>query len=210
VASPGQLEERLTSWRRAGRIQAFDWIVPLMPSPLAQVIWISPPFTNHTNGSVGNHADASAPSESPASGFSSATLENLETRLPAGLPIVASIDLDSFAGLSAVEREESFEAVWHTIIHLPGLAAISFAVSRPWLTDDVEASALVRQPVIAYCASECFGGSEKAGAPSSFRVSGFRSIRPAQDEKRFRFAMAILRVRYSLLFLFVGGQVFHS
>ena len=30
------------SWRESGKIQCYNWIEPLMPCPLAQVIWVPP------------------------------------------------------------------------------------------------------------------------------------------------------------------------
>src|SRR5205814_383365 len=52
VVTPAQLENRLVSWRRAGRVQAFDWIAPLMPRPVAQVIWVPPTKPSLTNRGV--------------------------------------------------------------------------------------------------------------------------------------------------------------
>src|SRR5262249_14178624 len=40
VSSAGDREALLDRWRDAGGVQCFNWIEPLMPAPIAKVIWV--------------------------------------------------------------------------------------------------------------------------------------------------------------------------
>src|SRR5881392_622839 len=40
VASPQDRQALLDRWRRTGAVQCFNWIEPLMPAPIARVIWV--------------------------------------------------------------------------------------------------------------------------------------------------------------------------
>lgn len=129
VATPEDRSQRIRAWRRAGTVQAFDWISPLVPAPIAQVLWVRP-------------QGGPPPDELPPE-FHVTPLDELEARLPSDLPVAVSIDLDAFTGLAPEAQEASFRAVWERVLRLPRLAAVSFAISRPWLRDDPEASRLV-------------------------------------------------------------------
>ena len=134
VGTPDERDRRIRSWRRSGSVQAFDWIAPLMPSPIARVVWVRP---ERTGG-----APAAKPGDLPP-GFTIADGSDIAARLPAGWPVVASIDLDSFTGLPPADQEARFGECWARVVGLPRLAAVSLAISRPWLADDAEASRLV-------------------------------------------------------------------
>src|SRR6266513_3956303 len=41
VASPQERQALLDRWRHTGGVQCFNWIEPLMPAPIAKVIWVS-------------------------------------------------------------------------------------------------------------------------------------------------------------------------
>ncbi len=131
VASPAEREAKVGAWRRDGTLQSFDWIVPLMPAPLARVLWVP----------LGR--DPSAPTEALPSGFARVRLDQLPAALPADLPVVASIDLDAFTGLAATDQAARFGNVWSAVTRLPRLAVISVAISRPWLEGDEETSRLL-------------------------------------------------------------------
>jgi poly-gamma-glutamate synthesis protein (capsule biosynthesis protein) len=130
VATAGERVRRVEGWRREGRIQSFDWLAPLMPAPLAKVVW------------VGSSPGAPAGGALPA-GFERSPPEEIERHLPAGLPVLVSIDLDAFAGVASAQQAERFGVLWDRLARLPRLAGISFALSRPWLADDAEASRLL-------------------------------------------------------------------
>src|SRR5437773_4979467 len=40
VASPQDRQALLDRWRSVGTVQCFNWIEPLMPAPIARVIWV--------------------------------------------------------------------------------------------------------------------------------------------------------------------------
>jgi hypothetical protein len=40
VASPEERRELLERWRQVGAIQCFNWIEPLMPEPITNLIWV--------------------------------------------------------------------------------------------------------------------------------------------------------------------------
>src|SRR6266498_1449250 len=40
VASPNDRRTLLDRWRHTGAVQCFNWIEPLMPAPIAGVIWV--------------------------------------------------------------------------------------------------------------------------------------------------------------------------
>jgi hypothetical protein len=128
VGTPEERDQRLGGWRREGRVQAFDWISPLVPRPISQVLWVRP-----KDGPVPRLPGA----------FTPATLEQLGALVPPDLPVVVSIDLDAFSGLAPDVQRERFRSVWSSILRLPRLAVVTFAISRPWLVDDAEASRLV-------------------------------------------------------------------
>lgn len=135
VVTPEERADRIRAWRRSGDIQAFDWIQGLLPLPVARVVWVRLAGI----GEAGYDA-VGAPLRP---GFELATLGDMGTVVGQVLPVAASIDLDSFAGLRAEEQAARFQAAWDAVLRLPRLAALSFAISRPWLTSDEEASALV-------------------------------------------------------------------
>lgn len=129
VASPSEREQRVRTWRREGEIQAFDWISPLLPRPIAQVIWV-------------RLQGGSPPGDLPPE-FSVVDLADLEARLPPDLPVAVTIDLDAFSGVPPEGQTTRFREVWTHLMGLHRLCALSFAVSRPWLADDAEASRLI-------------------------------------------------------------------
>ncbi len=151
VASAAERGRLLESWRRSGKIQAYNWIEPLMPRPFAEVFWWQP-AADAPGGAV-RHArhliDADlafdprrdgelAPRFHPLDG--GATLD-----LPGSQPVVASIDLDAFAGMPAGEAGRALAEIWGQIITLPDLRAVTFSISRPWLADAAQAHALLEE-----------------------------------------------------------------
>src|SRR5205814_1037199 len=61
---------------------------------------------------------------------------NLDKHINPNQPLVVTIDLDYFAGLSATEQEIAFARIWNFVIERPNLRAITFAISRPYLKDE--------------------------------------------------------------------------
>lgn len=147
------------AWRKAGRVQAFNWIEPLMPRPLDQVIWLAAPEMDAA-ARLAATAEAAAQLDGRleveprsagtlANRWETVDLAGFTAWKPAGRPVILAIDLDFFAGMKAEDRERHFEAVWERAMEWPGLEGVAFAVSRPWLRDDDEADALVSLAVDA-------------------------------------------------------------
>lgn len=150
---------KVEAWRKDGRVQAFNWIEPLMPRPLEQVLWLAAPELGEA-GRLAATAEAVAQLDGrlevePRSAGTFATrwetvdLTGFTAWKPAGRPVILAIDLDFFAGMKAEDRERNFETIWERAMDWPGLEGVAFAVSRPWLSDDDEADALVSLAVDA-------------------------------------------------------------
>jgi hypothetical protein len=147
------------AWRKDGRVQAFNWIEPLMPRPLDRVLWLAAPELGEADR-LSATAEAVAQLDGrlevePRSAGSIATrwetcdLAGFAAWQAGGRPVILAIDLDFFAGMKAEDRERHFGAIWKRAMDWPGLEGVAFAVSRPWLADDGEADALVSLAVDA-------------------------------------------------------------
>jgi poly-gamma-glutamate synthesis protein (capsule biosynthesis protein) len=155
VPSLAAREARVEGWRAGGRLQAFNWIEPLMPRPLDQVVWVPKPDLTE---SVAEEMTAVAVAAldgrleveprgagSFAGRWRTMSARDLEGWEPGGLrQVVLSVDLDFFAGMDAAEQGDAMERIWRRAMDWPGLLGVCFAVSRPWLEDDEEADRLVR------------------------------------------------------------------
>jgi len=143
----------LCDLRKTGRIQAYNWIEPLMPRPIGQVIWVagnrltSEERQRH-QAKAAAQLDARLEFEARSAGpFGSRwtvadASQLVELRLDAQ-PVIVSIDLDFFSGMEPEQAARSFDRLWHWALSEPGLAGISFAISRPWLRSDEEANRLL-------------------------------------------------------------------
>lgn len=145
--------ERVEEWRRNGRIQAYNWIEPLMPRPIDRVLWLRPSsptpdeLTGPTEEAV-EALDGRLEVEPRSAGsfegrWTTVDLSVFQTWKPGGERIILSIDLDYFAGMEPGVRIREFEAVWQHAMSWSGLEGVAFCVSRPWLKNDAEADALV-------------------------------------------------------------------
>ena len=154
VGSVEQRKERCEAWRRAGKIQAYNWIEPLMPRPFDQVIWLA---REHLTGEESNTleqeatdaVDARLEFEKRSAGAMArrwhvVAADHLKELKLSTRPLVASIDLDYFMEMKSPEREQRFAKIWQWLIGQPNLCALSFCLSRPWLQDESEAQALLR------------------------------------------------------------------
>jgi hypothetical protein len=154
VTSRAERRERLERWRKNGTMQCFSWIEPLMPSPIAEVIWVprdalSAAENNSLGTEAGNLLDGHLEAAPRAEGqlrarFRVMGLEQLRNEFVEGKPLVATIDLDYFAGMPPAESAAAFERVWSFIAQRRNLRAITIAISRPYLASDEEADALVQ------------------------------------------------------------------
>jgi hypothetical protein len=75
--------------------------------------------------------------------------DQLRASLKEDGPVVITIDLDYFAGVPASAQAREFERVWKFVSECRNLRAVTFAISRPYLSDDAQADALVRLALAA-------------------------------------------------------------
>jgi len=154
VASKEDRQTLLDRWRREGAIQCFNWIEPLMPAPIAKVIWVpsakivAKEFQARRHEAtklLDGHLEA-APRKSGTfrERYVVSNLENLQTQLNDNQPIIATIDLDYFSGMPAAEQAAAFQRVWNFVIEQRKLRAITFAISRPYLDSEDEAHRLLK------------------------------------------------------------------
>lgn len=153
VPSEKERVVRVENWRMSGRLQAFNWIEPLMPRPLDQVFWLAAESLDTKQRAAKTveaveSLDGRLEVEPRSAGsfarrWETGDLNGFREWQPGARKIILAIDLDFFAGMKRAQREASFEVIWERAMDWPGLAGVAFAVSRPWLTDDAEADALV-------------------------------------------------------------------
>jgi hypothetical protein len=150
--------EVFSEWRESGRIQCFNWIEPLMPAPIAEVIWI-PAATLSEQERASLESDAreyldgyeeALPREAgPLAGrYRVMSWENftaLARTWPESKQVAASIDLDYFAK----EPEEDLEGIMDVLMHLRALRCLSFAISSPYLKDAAQAERLTTRALDA-------------------------------------------------------------
>ena len=154
VASLEVRQRLLDRWRSEGAVQCFNWIEPLMPAPIAKVIWVpaeklSPDEvrerTQEATSLLDGHLEA-APRKSGSfrESYVVSDFENLEKHIDPSQRLIVTIDLDYFAGLPAAEQETAFARIWNFVLERPKLRAITFAISRPYLTSGDEAQRLLK------------------------------------------------------------------
>ena len=72
-------------------------------------------------------------------------MDQLRAQLKVNRPVVVTIDLDYFGGMDAATRAAAFERIWNFVAQRRNLRAVTFAISRPYLTSDNEADALLER-----------------------------------------------------------------
>ena len=159
VASSRDRQALLAHWRSNGTVQCFNWIEPLMPAPIARVIWV--PAGEFSTSEVdkrkqeatalldGHLEAAPRKSGSLRESYVVSDFHNLDKHINPNQPLVVTIDLDYFAGLSATEQEIAFARIRNFVIERPNLRAITFAISRPYLKDEDEAYRLLELTLTA-------------------------------------------------------------
>jgi hypothetical protein len=159
VASLEERRQLLERWRETGVIQCFNWIEPLMPGPISKMIWVPGRDVAKTKARTLQHEAVdffdghleAAPRGSGSfrercrvMGF-----DQLRASLKEDGPVVVTIDLDYFAGVPESEQSREFERVWKFVSECRNLRAVTFAISRPYLSSDTQADALVRLALAA-------------------------------------------------------------
>jgi poly-gamma-glutamate capsule biosynthesis protein CapA/YwtB (metallophosphatase superfamily) len=154
VASPQERQALLDRWRRTGGVQCFNWIEPLMPAPIAKVIWVPAEKLSvsevdrraqEATALLDGHLEA-APRRSGSlhQSYVVSDFNGLENQLNPNQPLIVTIDLDYFAGFSPAEQAKAFARIWNFVIEQRNLRAITFAISRPYLKDEDEAQRLLK------------------------------------------------------------------
>jgi hypothetical protein len=154
VASKETRQTLLEQWRSKGAVQCFNWIEPLMPAPIAKVIWVpaeklsAPEIRQRTKEATAlldGHLEA-APRRAGSfrESYVVSDFENLEKHLAPSEPLIVTIDLDYFAGLAAAEQASAFARIWSFVTERPNLRAITLAISRPYLKSEDDAHRLLK------------------------------------------------------------------
>ncbi len=154
VASPQDRQALLDRWRSVGTVQCFNWIEPLMPAPIARVIWVpgnrlsAPEISRRSQEATAlldGHLEA-APRKSGSfrESYVVSDFDSLNKHLNPNQPLVVTIDLDYFAGLATNEQEIAFARIWNFVIERRNLRAITFAISRPYLKNEDESYRLLK------------------------------------------------------------------
>jgi cell wall-associated NlpC family hydrolase len=154
VASVEDRQTLLDRWRSHGTVQCFNWIEPLMPTPIEKVIWVpaeklSPSQVREhrqkATALLDGHLEA-APRKSGSfrDAYVVSDFENLEKEIDRTQRLIVTIDLDYFAGLASAEQEQAFARIWNFVIERPNLCAITFAISRPYLKSEDDADRLLK------------------------------------------------------------------
>lgn len=153
VASVEERARRVEDWRAAGRLQAFNWIEPLMPRPVGSVVWVAGVGLDDREAGdrqamAGRQCDGRLEVEPRSSGpladrWRVVDLAGLVRNPPQDQRVIWSLDLDFFAGMEPELAAARLEDLWAEAMGWPGLEGVCVAVSRPWLNDDAEADRLV-------------------------------------------------------------------
>ncbi|MBV9875641.1 MAG: CapA family protein [Verrucomicrobia bacterium] len=185
-------EALFQGWRESGKIQCYNWIEPLMPRPLAQVIWV-PPYTlqpaqifhleNECRLFLDGHEEVCPRLEKNLShSYSVTDLNRLKVQLSAldrpEQPIVVSIDLDFFANTQDTDLEQRFKEIFLLVLTIKNLAAVTFSISTPYLRDARQADQLLALAVEYSCrvanADIEFEPFAKTGVDTSNRANQLR------------------------------------
>lgn len=147
--------EMLAQWRKQGRIQCYDWIEPLMPAPIAEVVWIPAGKLSEAERValeadareyLDAHEEAHSRGEGPlASRYRVCSLEDFEKEAkgwPGAKRVAASVDLDFFAKMPDGDLGPQLERVMDMLLRMRALCSLSFAISSPYLRDAAQAERL--------------------------------------------------------------------
>ena len=151
----GSLEERrelLERWREKGAIQCYNWIEPLMPSPISKVLWVR--RNNASEREALEQLDGHLEAAPRASGsfrdrYRVVSFDRLRAELKEARPVIVTIDLDYFADVPSNRLAAEFERVWKFVVECRNLRAVTIAISRPYLKSGEQADDLLRLALAA-------------------------------------------------------------
>ncbi len=145
VASQEERQTLLDRWRLTGNVQCFNWVEPLMPAPIAKVIWV--PAEKLSLSEIAHRAHEAAAlldghleaaprrSGSLHQSYVVSDFNGPENQLNPNEPLIVTIDLDYFAGFSVAEQQRAFARIWNFVIQRRNLRAVTVAISRAYLKD---------------------------------------------------------------------------
>ncbi|WP_211325401.1 CapA family protein [Roseimicrobium gellanilyticum] len=156
VASVEERAARLEKWRETGVIQAYNWMEPLMPSPIAEVVWVPmrkldeaqrAKLEQEAREFLDGHEEA-LPRDAGAFAqrlrvMDFETWQKESAAWPSDKRIVASIDLDYFAASTDENLASEVAEVAAAVARLRGLEALCWALSTPWLKSQAQTDALM-------------------------------------------------------------------
>jgi hypothetical protein len=139
AATSGDLDGLVRKWRSHGVIQCFDWVEPLIPHPFTKVWWVTPALRAQDRREVREQINAHEMTAAREEGDLSSRyrITDLNHLMKISGPVVVSIDLDYFATGGSLDR------VLDRVLGLPGLQAITIAISRPYLASEYQAQRLL-------------------------------------------------------------------
>jgi poly-gamma-glutamate capsule biosynthesis protein CapA/YwtB (metallophosphatase superfamily) len=159
VVSVEERRELLERWREAGVVQCFNWIEPLMPAPISSLIWVRGEKLRKGDARTlgkesAKYLDGQLEAAPRAAGAFAERcrvlgFDDLRANIKDGMPVVITIDLDYFAEVPASMQAAAFERVWKFVAGCRNLRAVTFAISRPYLSSDDQADTLVRLALAA-------------------------------------------------------------
>jgi poly-gamma-glutamate capsule biosynthesis protein CapA/YwtB (metallophosphatase superfamily) len=159
VSSEEERHAAVDALRTKAVVECFNWIEPLMPRPFSRVIWIpAHPLAGKeaaarlagAREALDAHTEVAPRVTGPVAPlYEVCELPQLDARKLGDLPIVASIDLDFFTGMSPRTRTLQFSRILDFVLAQPRLRTLTFAISRPYLRDDAEAQALLEMALTA-------------------------------------------------------------
>jgi hypothetical protein len=190
VASVEARRELLEHWREKGAIQCFNWIEPLMPTPISRVIWvraarIAKGEARRLREKAVSQFDGHLEAAPRATGSFRERcrvvgLDRLRATWKEEQPVVITIDLDYFAAVPASQRAPEFERVWKFVTECRNLRAVTIAISRPYLKSAEQANDLLR---LALKASLSLPTAKVQFEPFA-TVANDRSLRAREFHKR--------------------------
>ncbi len=205
----GSLEERrqlLERWREIGAIQCYNWIEPLMPAPISEVLWVHRGRRRGEEREAREQLDGHLEAAPRATGsfrqrYRAVEFDRLRAQLKETRPVMVTIDLDYFADVPANRRAVEFERVWKFVAECRNLRAVTIAVSRPYLKSDEQADDLVRLAIAASLslptAAIQFEPFATVGNDRSLRAREF--VKRKEEIPAFKLANASERLRALLL-----------
>jgi len=149
--SDDSYDNLLQTWRKKGYVQSYNWIEPLMPWLIDNVIWIHP-FSEKRNQKLKKDIKKQINSFTEIYGrkvrdlsqrYKPLALKNLSNMRRFAKPVIASIDLDTFAHMNLSQSKRAMRKIINYLMGLDNLEALTVAISRPYLKSQKQANELL-------------------------------------------------------------------